>query len=122
MRRFGIVGVLVLVAIVLATSLCFAATIEGGGRQTRGYPGHNAELYGEVFVFFLTGTITNVTAEGTDGFWIEKASGENVISFNTLNQAIGYSLPASSKRVLPNLRDYPEKANRSWVRITVNCP
>ena len=122
MRRSGLIGILTLLFIIATTTLCFAATVEGGGRQTRGYPGHNAELYGAVFTLPRAGTIVSVAGEGTDGFWIERANGGLVRSFNSLNEAVGFSLPAGSYRALPNLRDYPEKAQRSWVRITVNCP
>lgn len=123
MRRVSVLLVMVLLVSLAATSLCFAATtVEGSGKQTRGYGSHNAELHGDIFVLPRAGTITNVTGEGTDGFWIEKADGQLVANFNTFKEAIGYSLPAGSYRVLPNLRDYPTKASRSWVRITVNCP
>lgn len=121
MRKSSLLGVFLFVMILVTTSLCLAATIEGGGKQYRGYPGHNAELYGEVFTLPRAGTIVSVAGEGTDGFWIETAAGGLVQSFNTLNQAVGYTLPAGSYRALPNLRDNP-KADRSWVRVTVNCP
>lgn len=122
MRKIGSLVVLVSVLVLLATSVCFAATIEGGGKQTRGYPGHDAELYGEVFVLPRQGTIASIAGEGTDGFWIETATGQLVVSFDSFKQAVGYTLPAGSYRALPNLRDYPEKAPKSWVRITINCP
>ena len=121
MRRTGILSVLVVLLVFVSTSLCFAAVIEGGGRQSRGYPGHNAELYGQVFELPRAGTIAGVAGEGADGFWIETEAGALVRSFNSLNQGVGFTLRAGRYRVLPNLRDNP-KADRSWVRITVNCP
>ena len=112
----------ILLAVCLLTALAFAQTVvEGGGKQTRGYPGHNAELHGDVFTLPRPGTITSVAGEGTDGYWIETDSGTLVRNWDSFQQSYGYALPAGRYRALPNLRDNP-KAMTSWVRVTVTCP
>jgi len=120
MRRIYIIF-MVMVLVISVSTVCFAATVSGGGTQKRGYPGHNAELYGGVFNLPTAGRITSVTGEGTDRFWIEIDHGPQVVMFNTFNQAVGYTLPAGNYRVLPTLRDNP-KADSSWVEVTFTYP
>lgn len=121
MNRKWISLMVMVLIIMMTTSVCVAATIEGSGSQTRGTPGHAAELNGKTFTLPAYGTITDITGEGAEGFWIERADGSLVVNFNSLKEAAGYGLSAGSYRVLPNLRESP-KANYAWVRITVNCP
>ena len=117
------------IKVFLATSLLLMltcagyamTTVEGSGGQTRGTPGHNAELSGPVFVVATPGTITNVAGEGTDGFWIEKDDGTMVKNFENFKAANGFRLAAGKYRVRPNLRENP-KADRAWVKVTVSSP
>ncbi|NTW51794.1 MAG: hypothetical protein HGB22_04325 [Chlorobiaceae bacterium] len=109
-----------LLGLLLCTGVSFAATnVSGHGTQSRGYTGHNAEIHGQLFTLPGAGTITNIEGNGASGFWIEKGSGEMVKNFNTLAEAKGYSLPAGSYRVIPNIRD---GANSCGVTVTVTCP
>jgi hypothetical protein len=118
-KRFSSLAV-ALLSILLCSALSFAmTTVSGSGRQSRGYSGHNAEIHGQLFTLPGTGTISNVEGTGASGFWIEKGSGELVRNFNTIAQAKGYSLPAGSYRVIPNLKD---GANSCGVTVTFTCP
>ena len=104
----------------MPASACFAEAIEGGGGQTRGYPGHNAELTGKKFTLPRPGNIIKVEGEGTAGFWIENTrNGSMVAQFDSFAEANGFALSAGSYRIFPNLKDGRDSA---WVRITVNCP
>lgn len=96
-----------------------AATVSGSGTQSRGYPGHNAEIHGKLFSLPSAGMITSIDGQGTGGFWIEKGSGELVVNFNSMAEAKGYSLPAGSYRIIPNLAN---GANSSRVTVTFTCP
>lgn len=116
MRRKCIIF-MVMILVASMSSVCFAGTVSGSGKQTRGYPGHNAEVYGDLFNLPTAGTITAATGEGTDGFWIDREDGSQAVLFNTFKQSIGYTLPAGKYRVLPGLRDNP-KADRSRVTVT----
>lgn len=105
----------------LMASSVWATNIVGTGSQLRGNPGRNAQLNGKVFNVPKNGAISNVSMNGTDSFWIERANGQQLATFGSMQQAIGYPLPAGSYRVLPNLRENP-KAQSSTVSITVTYP
>jgi hypothetical protein len=118
-KRIALVS-LSLLTMILWSAVSFAVTtVVGNGRQSRGYPGHNAEIHGDLFTLPGTGSITGVDGRGASGFWIEKESGDMVRNFNTLAQAQGYSLPAGSYRVIPNIKD---GVNSCGVTVTFTCP
>ena len=118
-KRFSSLA-MALLSLLLCTAVSFAATnVSGHGTQTRGYAGHNAEINGQLFTLPGAGTITNIEGNGASGFWIEKGSGEMVKNFNSLAEAKGYSLPAGSYRVIPNIKD---GANSCGITVTFTCP
>lgn len=109
-----------ILALLLWSTVSFAATtVVANGRQSRGYPGHNAEIHGDLFSLPGAGSITAVDPHGAAGFWIEKDSGELVRNFNTVAESNGYSLPAGKYRVIPNLKD---GVNSCSVAVTFTCP
>lgn len=109
-----------LLGLLLVSEVSFAATnVSGRGSQSRGYAGHNAEINGQLFTLPGTGTISNIEGNGASGFWIERSSGEMVRNFNSIAEAQGYSLPAGSYRVIPNIRD---GANSCGITVTFTCP
>jgi hypothetical protein len=118
-RRKMVISVVILILFGAMSVGLAAATVTGGGKQVRGYPGHNAELSGDIFILPSAGTIVAVEGEHTDGFWIENSQGTMVASFGSLKQAQGYTLAAGKYRVLPNLE---KGRNSAWVRVTFNCP
>lgn len=117
-KPMGVVVLVVLLMFVFS-SFCLAATVTGRGKQTRGYPGHNAELYGETFNLPRAGTIASVDSYGASGFWIENSRGDLIVNFDSVNQAIGYNLAAGSYRVLPNLKNGYDSCS---VAVNFNCP
>ncbi|MCX7781131.1 MAG: hypothetical protein N2491_09500 [Negativicutes bacterium] len=118
-KRIAVVSSIILVLFVF-TSICLAAaTVSGSGKQTRGRPGHNAELEGRLFTLPSAGTITSVDSQGADGFWIEDERGVMIVNFNSVNEARGYVLRAGSYRVLPNLKNGFDSC---WIHVTFTCP
>jgi hypothetical protein len=118
-KRFASLSI-ALLSLLLVSAVSFAASkVSGHGTQTRGYAGHNAEIRGQLFTLPGTGTISDIEGQGTSGFWIEKGSGEMVRNFNTNAEAKGYSLPAGSYRVIPNIKD---GANSCGITVTFTCP
>ncbi|NTV99527.1 MAG: hypothetical protein HGA70_10245 [Chlorobiaceae bacterium] len=89
------------------------------GWQTRGTVGQNAKIHGDLFSLPSAGTVSTINGSGAGGFWIEKASGELVVNFNTLGEANGYQLGAGSYRAIPNLKD---GANSASIDVTFICP
>ncbi|WP_449258601.1 hypothetical protein [Chlorobium limicola] len=109
-----------LMAVIFVATVSLAATtVTGNGSQSRGYPGQNAKINGQLFSLPATGTITNVNGQGASGFWIEKGTGELVRNFNSYGEAKGFSLPAGSYRAIPNLQD---GAASAWINVTFTCP
>lgn len=109
----------IILALIFVSSVSYAATVSGSGRQSRGYPGHNAEISGQLFTLPANGTISNIDSQGASGFWIEKESGEMVRNFDTIGESAGYSLPAGRYRVIPNIKD---GFNTCWVNVTFTYP
>lgn len=110
----------VLMTLIFASAVSIAAmSVTGNGSQSRGYPGQNAKINGQLFTLPATGTITNINGQGASGFWIEKGSGELVKNFNSNGEAKGFSLQAGSYRVIPNLQD---GAASAWINVTFTCP
>jgi len=110
----------VLLSLLLCSALSFAATkVSGHGTQTRGTVGRNGEIHGQLFTLPGTGTITDIEGQGTSGFWIEKVSGEMVRNFNSNAEAKGYSLPAGSYRVIPNIKNGIDSCG---ITVTFTCP
>lgn len=103
----------------LSTVASATTTVVGNGRQSRGYPGHNAEIHGDLFSLPAAATITAVDGRGASGFWIERESGAMVRNFDSLGEAQGYSLPAGRYRVIPNIRD---GVNSCGIAVTFTCP
>jgi hypothetical protein len=118
-NRIGTASLCMLLLLLWSTVSFAATTVVGEGQQSRGYPGHNAEIHGNLFTLPSAGSITAVEGRGASGFWIEKGSGEMVRNFNTLAQAQGYSLSAGSYRVIPNIKD---GVNSCGVTVTFTCP
>lgn len=119
MKKKSLVSIFLGLLIVMAVSVCFAATVVGSGGQTRGYSGHNAELKGQAFNLPADGSIVDIAGEGTAGFWIETRNGDLVANFNSFAEAQGYQLSGGTYYVYPNLRD---GSNSAWVKVTFNCP
>ncbi|NTU92842.1 MAG: hypothetical protein HGB29_01335 [Chlorobiaceae bacterium] len=114
-KRFLLLSV-ALLAMLLCSAVSFAGTVNGTGRQSRGYPGHNAEIHGQLFTLPATGTISNIEPNGASGFWIETESGTLVKNFDSVGQARGYSIPAGSYRIIPNIRD---GVNSCSINVTI---
>lgn len=109
-----------LMTVIFAAAVSLAATTAtGNGSQSRGYPGQNAKINGQLFSLPATGTITSVNGQGASGFWIEKGTGELVMNFNSNGEARGFTLPAGSYRVIPNLQD---GAASAWINVVFTCP
>lgn len=107
-----------LMVAVMAVALvaCLVVTVEAGsvtatGKQTRGTPGHNAELIGGSFEIpgGVTARITDVECSGA-GFWIEGAVQKN---FDSAAQAKGQTLGTGRYRALPNLKPGQNEASVS---------
>ncbi len=109
-----------LLSLLLCCAVSFAATkVSGHGTQTRGSAGHNGEIHGQLFTLPGTGTITDIEGQGTSGFWIEKSSGEMVRNFNSTAEAKGFSLPAGSYRIIPNIKNGVDSCG---ITVTFTCP
>ncbi|WP_153000674.1 hypothetical protein [Chlorobium limicola] len=95
----------VLMTVIFTSSVSLAATtVTGNGTQSRGYVGQNAKISGQLFSLPATGTITGVNGQGASGFWIEKGTGQLIRNFDSVGEAKGFTLPAGSYRVIPNLK------------------
>jgi hypothetical protein len=104
----------VVAAMAVVLVFCLALGVEAGsatasGRQTRGTPGHNAELIGGQFEIpaGVTASITQVECSGA-GFWIEGPVHRN---FDNAAQAKGLRLGPGKYRALPNLKPNQQEAS-----------
>jgi hypothetical protein len=93
--------------------------VSAGGRQSREYPGHNAEINGQLFPLTSASTVINIDSQGTSGFWIENIDGVLIKNFDSIDQAKGYNQHAEQYRVIQNIKN---GYNSCSVNVTFNCP
>ncbi len=119
MKQIKTVSASILTLLIFSGFAMAQTNVTAHGWQTRGTIGQNAKIHGDPFSLPAAGTVSTINGSGAGGFWIEKASGELVVNFNTLAEANGYTLGAGSYRAIPNLKD---GANSASIDVTFTCP
>lgn len=93
-----------------------ARDFTGGGSQTRGQPGRNAELRSDPVTLPAGCFIQAVDSIGMDGFWME---GQRKYTFVSGPAARGAMVEGGQYRIYPELRSGVMHAK---VTVTFRCP
>lgn len=114
-------GRVLIVSSLIGATLALAAPAQardftGGGSQTRGVPGRNAELRSDPVTLPAGCFIQSVDSQGMDGFWME---GTRKYTFGTGAAARGAAVEAGQYRIYPELKS---GAVRASVTVTFRCP